>query len=647
MKLLIPSGIPNMNRCAACLVWIALTVALPAYAQAPASAAAPAAQAPAKVTLPRDIKWETNNDDPALGSPKAIRGGTFHTSLRAYPLTLRVMGPNSNDVFANWNRPFSLDFQLVRMHPVTDRFIPMLATHWAVQPGGQTIYFKLDPDARWSDGHKITADDYVFTWKMMQSEVIVDPFMNSYAKEYFKSVDKIDDYTLRIVGTRPSWRPLYDYDLFPMPAHATKLDKDWVTRTTNTPPIVAGPYVISSVVRGQSVTFTRVPNWWGDKKRYFQGQYNVDSIVVQIMAPERVIDYLRLGQIDVVEEGSPKTWNENYNFPAVTNGWIHRVQTFTETPEGVGGIIMNTQAPIFQNRNFRIAMGYLYDFDRLNRNVLYNSYSRLNSFFSGTEFANPDVKAYPFDPGKAREYLARAGYHRPADLHKGTLWGKIKNTFYGLLFTRSDTDDILVNEKGEKASFTLIYSSKSSEATLILVQQDFRRAGVDMRLQLLEGGTMFQRALERKFEATSFGMTSSFYPDPRQYLHSIFQKTVNNNAFFGFASKEVDGLIEVYEKSPDAKARLDAMYRIDQIVHDQALYVPTGSVPYNRIAYWDYVVFPDYYLPKRAANVIEAQYFWIDPARKAALTEAMRTGKAYPVEQDINKDYYELRKKLQ
>jgi hypothetical protein len=61
---------------------------------------------------------------------------------------------------------------------------------------------------------------------MMRSEHIVDPFYNNYAKQYYESVDRIDDYTLRIVGTRPSWRPLSDYGgLWPTPSHAVVLDE--------------------------------------------------------------------------------------------------------------------------------------------------------------------------------------------------------------------------------------------------------------------------------------------------------------------------------------------------------------------------------------------------------------------------------------
>ena len=61
------------------------------------------------------------------------------------------------------------------------------------------------------------------------------------------------------------------------------------------------------------------------------------------------------------------------------------------------------------------------------------------------------------------------------------------------IITRSNTDDILVNEQGQKASFTLIYGQAGLGRHLAVMQQEFRRAGVDMQLQLLEPGTAFNR----------------------------------------------------------------------------------------------------------------------------------------------------------
>lgn len=611
-------------------------------------AAAPAAVSSGPVTLPKGIVWETNNEDPPIGSEKAIRGGRLNAAMFSYPLTFRLFGPNSNDSFAGYNRAFTIMFTLVTRHPVTDKYIPMMATHWSVQPDQKTIYFKLDPDARWSDGKPITADDYVFTLELLKSKFIVDPFYNSYAERYIQSVDKIDDYTLRIVGTRPSWRPLSDYgEMYPIPKHATVLDETWVTRTNNQPQVAAGPYVVSNVERGISVTFKRVPNWWGDKKRYFTGMYNFDEIHLRMTQPERELDYVRLGELDMMVEPTARAWNETYTFPDVTNGWLRRARVFVDVPDGVSGIHMNIEAPIFQNKDFRLAVQHLFNFDRLNRNLMYNEYFRKVSFFDGTEFANPDLKPYEFSSEKAREHLERAGYRRPENISNLSTWAKLRNVAYGLIFTRSDTDDILVNDRGEKASFTLNYAGKGLERHLTVFQQDLRRAGIEVRLQLLEPGTAFERALEGKFEAYVNSMGTSFYPEPRQYLHSEFKDAANSNAFWGYASKEVDDLIKIYEEDLDPEKRRAAMWRIDQIVHDEGFELPFWKAPYMRLVYWDYVQFPEFYLPKRTTQLTDWFVYWIDPEKKAALAEAKRTNKAYPVDETLDKDFYNVRQAFQ
>jgi microcin C transport system substrate-binding protein len=558
------------------------------------------------------------------------------------------MGPNSNDAFAAWNRAFAM-LGLVGRHPVTDNFIPVLATHWSVQDDQRTIYFKLDPDARFSDGEPVTADDYVLTLKMMQSEHIIDPFYNSYAERFYESIDKIDDYTLRIVGTRASWRPLPDYaGLWPTPSHAVVLDEDWVSRTTNEYQIAVGPYVVSDVARGESVTFERVDDWWGDGKRYFLGQYNFDRINLRVIQIERSLDYLRLGELDLNVENTARTWNEEYTFEAVRNGWIRRARVFLDTPSGVSGLHMNLDAPIFQNKDFRKAMQYLFNFERLNENLMFGEYFRQVSFFQGTEYANPDIEPYAFDPVVARGYLEHAGYRRPDEVRSRTLLRSVWNAVRGLMFIRSSTDDILVNEQGQKASFTLIYGSQGLSRHLTVMQQEFRRAGVDIKLQLLEPGTAFERGIERKYEMIMTGRTTGFYPEPRQYLHSEFKETTNNNNIWGFGTNEVDALIQIYEEDLNPAARLEAMYRIDEIVHEEAFYIPFWDAPYTRLVYWDYVQFPEFYLPRRnqTLNITDWMVYWIDPEKRTALEKAMARGEVFALDEELDKDYYGIRERF-
>ena len=599
------------------------------------------------VTLPDGIVWETNNEDPLIGSPAAIRGGTFNYPLGAYPLTFRLVGPNSNDAFAGWNRAFTMAFGLVGRHPVTDNFIPMMATHWSVQEDQRTIYFRLDPDARFSDGESVTAEDYVFTWRMMQSEHIVDPFYNSYAAQYYESVDRIDDYTLRIVGTRPSWRPIPDYaGLWPTPSHAVVLDEDWVSRTTNEFQVAVGPYVVSDVARGESVTFERVDDWWGDEKRYFIGQYNFDQIALRVIQPERSLDYLRLGELDMITENTARTWNEEYTFEAVRNGWLKRARVFVENPSGIYGLHMNLEAPIFRNKDFRKAMQHLFNFERLNRNLMFNEYFKQISFFEGTEYANPDLEPYTFDPVLAREYLERAGYRPPDDTRNGSFLRGVWNALRGVIVTRSHTDGVLVNERGEPASFTVTYGSQGLTRHLTVMQQEYRRAGVDMRLQLLEPGTAFERGLERKYEMTLTNRTAGLYPAPRQYLHTEFQRETNNNDIWGFGTEEVDQLIRIYEEDLDFENRLDAVHRIDEIVSEEAFYIPFWMAPYIRIVYWDYLQFPEFYLPRRTQSITDWMVYWIDPERRATLEEAIANGEAIELDGEIDKDYYGIRERL-
>ena len=146
---------------------------------------------------------------------------------------------------------------------------------------------------------------------------------------------------------------------------------------------------------------------------------------------------------------------------------------------------------------------------------------------------------------------------------------------------------------------------------------------------------------------TVTGRTTSFYPAVRQYLHTDFKETTNNNNIWGFGTERVDSLIQVYEQDLEFEDRLEAMHRIDEIVHDEAFYVPFWMAPYIRLAYWDYLRFPEFYLPRRTQGITDWMVYWIDPDRRAALEEVMERGEALPMDTTIDKDFYNIRERLQ
>ena len=81
---------------------------------------------------------------------------------------MRRVGPDSNGSFAGYLRPNH--FGPVALHPDTRRPIPALATHWAFGDDRRSIYYRLNPEARWSDGVPVTAGDFVFAEQFMRSD---------------------------------------------------------------------------------------------------------------------------------------------------------------------------------------------------------------------------------------------------------------------------------------------------------------------------------------------------------------------------------------------------------------------------------------------------------------------------------------------
>jgi microcin C transport system substrate-binding protein len=569
---------------------------------------------------PAPIVWETNLDEPLIGDPAAPKGGTFNYFIQAYPLTFRLLGPNSNDAFAAWNRAYSMNFTLVMRHPTTDKYIPWMATHWSIAPDRKTVYFKLDPDARFSDSAPITADDYVYCYQLMRAKEIVDPYYNNYAETYYASVEAIDRLTLKVVGVQESWRPLDDFAvLWPVPRHVEKLTSDWVKEANNRRQVVPGPYVVSEAAPGERVVFTRIKDWWGRDKRYFRGMYNVDRITLKVVPLANLFDYFKKREVGFMTVVSAKAWANEMEFDALKKGWAHRKQEYLENPQGIFGLHMNLATPFFASKDVRKAIQHLFPFELMNSRLMYNSYVRQVSVFEGTEYANRALKPYEFSPKKAQEYLEKAG------------------------FATRGADGILANAKGERASFTLTYGNKLMEPHLTIIQQIFQKGGVTVQLNLLEPATAFNRGAERKYEMLLAGRTTTFYPSPYQYYHSDFAKKTNNNNLWGFGREDTDKLVDVYRFELDRGRRIAAMHELDAIVQDEAFYIPFWTGPYIRFLYWDDLCFPRTYFPKRTQQMLDWQIFWVDPARTAHLEEAMRAGASLGEDPEIEVDPWNLK----
>ena len=128
--------------------------------------------------IPQDLKWEDGLDNPEIGDPNAKKGGVLRQwAPGSYPDTFRPNGPNSG-----FRGPLydEIIIGLVSIHPVTGKIIPGIAHKWAESPDRRTVYFELDPDARYTDGAKVKAIDLLVNMYIRTSEYSQDVFYNNF-----------------------------------------------------------------------------------------------------------------------------------------------------------------------------------------------------------------------------------------------------------------------------------------------------------------------------------------------------------------------------------------------------------------------------------------------------------------------------------
>ncbi len=364
------------------------------------------------VALPEGLVWETNNEDPIFSSPDAVMGGTITTYITSFPLTFRVVGPDAGNMY----RGIILGNQLslTTIQPLTGKLIPVMATEWAYSDDMRTVYYKLNPLAEWSDGRPVTADDYMFALEFMRSEHIVDPWYNNHYTKEVLEVKKYDDYTISITGATP--KPKIDlhnyYGISAIPRHFHVLDEKWVTDYNWKIEPNTGPYIITDVENGKSITLSRKKDWWAGDLRYMKNRYNVDNVrIIVIRDDEIAFQHFLKGELDLYALLTPAFWHEKASGEVFDDGYVHKIWFYNEVPRSPFGFYLNQDKDVFKDKPMRYALAHSLNIDQLLTSVLRGDYQRLNTFHTGYgDYSNTEIRARQYNLDLAEKYFTEAGW---------------------------------------------------------------------------------------------------------------------------------------------------------------------------------------------------------------------------------------------
>lgn len=560
--------------------------------------------------LPQNLLWQTNNDDPEFASPDAIRGGTFHTWMLAYPLTMRTVGPDSNGSFAGFLRP--IQFGPIAFHPQTRQPIPMLATHWALGDDGRSIYFRIHPDAQWSDGERVTADDFVFNLHFMRSEEIVAPWYNNYYTERIKDVKKYDELTYGVRGAdaKPEVEMFANYAVGARPEHFHELTDTWVQDYNWKPEPTTGPYHVATMEDGKYVEFERTENWWANDLRYVRNRFNPEKIRVTVIRNESTawLHFLN-GELDSFGLTIPEYWHDKSKHDVFKRGYVAKYWFYHRLPVPSAGMYLNTAKPLLDDINIRYGLAHSVNIERVIQTVLRGDYERLPTFQLGFgAYDNTSIRPRKFDLKKAAEYFEKAGFEtRGRD---------------GIRVKKDEDGNVIA-----RLSFLVTYGTPIHEDRLVVLREEAKKAGVDLRLELLDSSASFKKMLEKKHEIAWLTWSSSgFAPRYWEHFHSDNANKPQNNNVTNTSIPEMDPLIMQFRASANLEERIGLAHTLERMVHDHGAVIPTYQVPYTRDAAWRWIELPEWLGTETSGSLINSQatsqgyssggLFWINEEKK-------------------------------
>jgi microcin C transport system substrate-binding protein len=560
--------------------------------------------------LAEGLVWITNEADDTFASPDAVRGGTFNDWMLSFPLTLRLIGPDSNGTFAGVMRPNHM-MSLVDIHPNTLNYIPSLATHWAFHPDGKTVSYRLNPAAEWSDGRPITADDYLFTRDFATSEFTLTPYYQDYFGDVVVKITKHDDYTISIEGAaaKPQDELPYEYSVWPTPRHFHRLDANWVQDYNWRVEPNPGPYQVSRVEKGQFIEFTRRQDWWGDRLKYKQNRFNPDTVRYTVIRDQNVAwEYFLRGEIDAFPVLMPNYWHDKAVGEPFDKGWIRRIKFYTDTPQASQGMWLNMDDPLLADRNIRYGLAHAMNVDRLLATVLRGDYERLRMHYDGYwDYSHPTIQPRAFDLNLAEQYFTAAGW------------------------TERGPDSIRVKD-GRRLSFTVNYSTDEHTPRLVFLREEARKAGVELNLQLMDSSASFKQILEKNHQIAWMAWTTSLFPTFWQHYHSENAHIPQTNNITATDDPALDVLIDAHRTAVDRESRVRLAHEIEQMIHDIGMFIPMYKVPYTREAYWRWLELPADYATRTTETIFEPMaegLFWINEQAREETLAARRAGSAF------------------
>ncbi len=500
-----------------------------------------------------------------------------------------------------------------------DAVYGLLARSVEIRDGGNTLVFRLRPEARFHDGTPVTADDVAFSLETLKAKghpQLAEPLREMVSAEARAS----DEAVVRLSGKQGrSVASLVA--LMPIVSKAWWSGRDFEASTLEIP-LGNGPYRIARVEPGRSIDYERVRDWWGAELPVSKGQWNFDVVRYEFFRePTAGFEAFKSGSINLREEFSSLGWATKYDFPAVADGRVKRIELEDHSPSGAQGWFLNTRRSMFKDARVREALGLAFDFEWSNTKLFYGLYKRTPSFF-----VNSDLEASG-EPSAAELALLEPYRDRlPAEVF-GPLWQPPVSDGSGqdrrLLKRASELlaaagwvrrGDTLVDASGKPFEIEFLESDTVFARISGPYMRNLQALGIRAHERVVDPSQYEKRIQNFDFDVTSRRYSLAPTPDEgiRQFWHSSAATRPGSYNLAGIADPVVDALIEAILAAGSREALVTAAHALDRVLRSGRWWVSHWYKASHSIAAWN--VFGRPATKPRYDRAVESTW-WIERAK--------------------------------
>jgi len=582
-----------------------------------------------------------NTNAPKAGVARQIAFGTFDNFN---PVIAGVKGSVAFGI------DYLFDTLLVPSLDEVSTEYGLLAEAVSYPPDYSSVTYRLRAEAKWHDDQPVTPDDVVFSFDAFKKS---SPFHAAYYRHVTKaekSGERDITFTFDQAGNREL--PQIVGQLNVLPRHWWEgTDKNGkkrdITSTSLEPPLGNGAYRIKEFAAGRTIVYERVPDYWGRTLNVNVGRDNFNELRFEYFRdPTVALEAFKADQVDWRTENSAKSWATAYDFPAVTDKRVILEEFPIANSSSMQAFAFNIRRDKFKDPRVRRAFNFAFNFEEMNKQIFFNQYRRIASYFDGTELASSGLPA-----GKELEILETVrdkvppevfttAYSNPAvdspDAIRNNLreairllreagwtvretnppgfFERMKN-LVGL--GRASTQRVLRGPTGEPMNVEFLVEDPNSERFVLFYKPSLERLGMEVTVRTVDVGQYENRLRQWDFDVIVAAWPESLSPgnEQRDFWSSEAADTRGSRNLIGIKNPAVDELIKRVIYAKDRDELVAATKALDRVLLWNHYVVPQWTYGKVRTARWDRFGRPAE-LPKYGRSAFPTVWWW--DADKAA-----------------------------